>query len=732
MEPYNDYVQALYKESKDKKRSSGYKTTRLRSQRLSQEKSNQPRDDFTMENNVAQMASGIKHLETLYGSLDRKMYNPKSDLESKFEHFASEHKKRMEFLEGAHTDFETRLANYQKTIDEQEKKIETLKEELQKTDIDNLRGVVSSLQEKITDIMEKVDRQDNSPKSADLEDIRQIIVALAKKSDYHDSKLNKHDRQFLEVYTDLKDKYMAIDGLQEGKNEFLMGKVIDDINSTLQAGSNNPICISHDDIDLVYRTGKFNIHNKYPRTVIVIFVRKGLKQHIVSVKRRMIWDMSSKISYSDELTHDVRKHRDILKAVLEKAQHSEFVTKLAGNRIIVDGVSYGSDELDLLPYDLKKAIPQMKRIERGIVFKGKECYLSNFFPVEIKIDDDSYCSVEQYFQYSKCNACGDYDRAEKILATDDPLHAKALGDGCPNKIEWLEIRVFTMFKALFHKFVQHQSLTAKLLATEGDGLYEATTDKFFGCGIGFHSKKWENKSWEGKNVTGTLLTQIRRILKKKSEEGLQLDRLVFNFSLPALRRSSNSKLKELFFGDLSNDDIPEKIDKKEHASSLVSACKSLEAGKDRADREIGELSALIERLENESRHTEDSIIRSWAARRQSHSLVNPTSSSSLKHRENPPRAEGSLTIRERKFIHHTEEIDFEENACKQAGFDRSYGHNWQNKPSASSTPMKANANSTVADQPQHRVAGPKHEVSKQGKKDTPPEDPESTSLKTLV
>lgn len=105
--------------------------------------------------------------------------------------------------------------------------------------------------------------------------------------------------------------------------------------------------------------------------------------------------------------------------------------------------------------------------------------------------------MEHNFQYTKCLTCGDYDRAEKILARADPLQAKTHGDGCPDKVEWLEIRVYTLFKAMFHKFTQHQSLTAKLLATEKDGLYEATTDQFFACGIAFHSKNVRNEKLGG-------------------------------------------------------------------------------------------------------------------------------------------------------------------------------------------------------------------------------------------
>lgn len=115
MDTYNDYVQALYKESKGQKRNEGYKTTRSRSQRHNPDKripmKDLPRDEYSMENNVAQMAMGIKNLEGLYGSLDRKMCNLKSDLESKFDQFARDHKKKMDSLEDAHMNFETRLTN---------------------------------------------------------------------------------------------------------------------------------------------------------------------------------------------------------------------------------------------------------------------------------------------------------------------------------------------------------------------------------------------------------------------------------------------------------------------------------------------------------------------------------------------------------------------------------------------------------------------------------------------
>lgn len=227
--------------------------------------------------------------------------------------------------------------------------------------------------------------------------------------------------------------------------------MLTNINSALRAASPNAVQISNVDIDTIYRTGKFNAFAKYPRPVTVCFVRKGLKQHILNTKKSLGWDPNKKVAFLDDMTFEVRNHRETLKAIAMKAQSSDFVTKMAGNRILIDGASYGYKDMDLVPQELKSAIPMLKRVKNGIAFRGKDCYLSNFYPVAVKIDGETYNSAEQYFQYTKCVTCNDDDRAGKVLATNDPLRAKSIGDGCKQNEEWLEIRVFTLFKAQFHK-----------------------------------------------------------------------------------------------------------------------------------------------------------------------------------------------------------------------------------------------------------------------------------------
>lgn len=44
---------------------------------------------------------------------------------------------------------------------------------------------------------------------------------------------------------------------------------------------------------------------------------------------------------------------------------------------------------------------------------------------------------------------------------------------------------------------------------KGKQLYEATTDLYFGCGIGSESRRWQQKDWLGENVAGLVVRKVR-------------------------------------------------------------------------------------------------------------------------------------------------------------------------------------------------------------------------------
>lgn len=230
--------------------------------------------------------------------------------------------------------------------------------------------------------------------STDKDNYDKAIQEIIRKLEYQSSRLDKHDRKFMEVYFDLKDKYLSIGGIPESRNENLLELVLNEFNDMLRAALPDPEPITQADVDMVYRSGKF-ARNYFPRQITVILVRKGLKQFLISTKRGLGWDMNNKVTYSDEMDSEVRNLRESLKSIASRAENGEYTVKMAGNRIYIDGIAYGYDDLDIVPADLRRGIPQMKRVSNGIALRGRECFLSNFYPCELVIDNETYSSVEQ-------------------------------------------------------------------------------------------------------------------------------------------------------------------------------------------------------------------------------------------------------------------------------------------------------------------------------------------------
>lgn len=129
-----------------------------------------------------------------------------------------------------------------------------------------------------------------------------------------------------------------------------------------------------------------------------------------------------------------------------------------------------------------------------------------------------FSSVKQYYQYTKAETCNYHERAKKILDCSDPRHIKELGDGIHRDDIWVPHRGPTLYAGTLAKFQQNPTLAIALVSTGTSKLYEATTDKFFGCGISLLSKKWTNKEWTGENVVGRILMKVRYELSGMNPE----------------------------------------------------------------------------------------------------------------------------------------------------------------------------------------------------------------------
>jgi ribA/ribD-fused uncharacterized protein len=134
------------------------------------------------------------------------------------------------------------------------------------------------------------------------------------------------------------------------------------------------------------------------------------------------------------------------------------------------------------------------------------------------VDNIKYNTAEHWMMAQKALLFGDIETQEKINKAKSPAEAKALGRQVRNfeEVIWSEKRFEIVVKGSLHKFSQHENLKEFLLNTKERVLVEASpVDRIWGIGLTADSDKAENpKRWNGLNLLGFALMEVRDILKK--------------------------------------------------------------------------------------------------------------------------------------------------------------------------------------------------------------------------
>jgi len=141
---------------------------------------------------------------------------------------------------------------------------------------------------------------------------------------------------------------------------------------------------------------------------------------------------------------------------------------------------------------------------------------SQWWQSEFKVGTTMYYTAEQYMMAEKARLFGDGLALSEILATLDPKKQKAWGRKVRNfdqKI-WNENKVRIVYHGNKAKFTQNPDLLSDLFATEDKLIVEASPyDKVWGIGLNEQmAKVIPEKNWEGENLLGRILSQLREDL----------------------------------------------------------------------------------------------------------------------------------------------------------------------------------------------------------------------------
>ncbi|XP_077981733.1 protein irg-1-like [Glandiceps talaboti] len=156
---------------------------------------------------------------------------------------------------------------------------------------------------------------------------------------------------------------------------------------------------------------------------------------------------------------------------------------------------------------------QNTKSEKYTFFWKIQSPFSQWFPANFTVDGITYSCAEQYMMHQKAVMFGDREMAKKIMKTNKPKAMKAFG----RKVQNFEVQTWNerckdvVKKANMAKFSQNSELKAKLFATVGTTLVEASPrDRIWGIGLGAANPKAQRKAtWRGKNLLGYILTDVR-------------------------------------------------------------------------------------------------------------------------------------------------------------------------------------------------------------------------------
>lgn len=142
--------------------------------------------------------------------------------------------------------------------------------------------------------------------------------------------------------------------------------------------------------------------------------------------------------------------------------------------------------------------------------------LSQWWHAPFEVGGVRYRTAEHYMMAGKARLFGDREAQLRILGTQHPAQAKALGRSVRgfSERQWSAHRVELVIAGNLAKFSQHPQLRAYLLSTGNSVLVEASPyDRIWGIGLrASDARALDPLRWPGLNLLGFALMQVRATL----------------------------------------------------------------------------------------------------------------------------------------------------------------------------------------------------------------------------
>ena len=156
---------------------------------------------------------------------------------------------------------------------------------------------------------------------------------------------------------------------------------------------------------------------KPSRPISVTFQNREDTIHLIQSKKNLL----KGVYVNEEYPVSMKRNRDILRLILRLAKtFPDFreKSKLQGDKLVVNVISYTVDDLTQLPPELVAYKAAQKSDANTLVFHGKLSACSNFHNAPFIYDGQHYPMAKHYIQFSKAMFFGDTHIANAILKAE--------------------------------------------------------------------------------------------------------------------------------------------------------------------------------------------------------------------------------------------------------------------------------------------------------------------------
>ena len=301
---------------------------------------------------------------------------------------------------------------------------------------------------------------------------------------------------------------LLLDGVPESAGENPMTVLCDILENTLEIHNVSQIKV-------------VRCHRLGPRTAgrnrAIIF-----KMHWYGDRER-IWAARSKLKGSpytlkEDFPLEIQDRRQVLYPIFLEARKQNKQPKLVVDKLYIDGSTFTINNLDKLPSELRPEVVSSPVLNDDLqAFFHGQSPLSNFHISPFTVMNDTFHSVEQYFQYNKASAAKDEISMFNIMQAPTPRKCKEIGDRVKlfDSNIWEKECKTVMYNGCLSKFQQNPKLRDFLLKTGTRTLVEASSrDLYWGAGLSLRNPNLKNPSlWRGKNNLGEVLMEVRQALR---------------------------------------------------------------------------------------------------------------------------------------------------------------------------------------------------------------------------